>query len=102
PPRPASVRCRQHVQRRPRADMTANGTQRNGAETLQPLPSRRTALNGIPPTSLSCAHRKVTLRVEDAHAWWACEECVTPFAPAGLPAASPATVDVTDEPEYLS
>ena len=47
-----------------------------------------------------CAHATVKLRVEGDRAWWACDACATPFAPAA--AAPPTPVDAPALPEHLT
>lgn len=42
------------------------------------------------------------LHAEDTRAWWACEGCGTPFAPATASAPDPVTVDTTPLPEHLT
>jgi len=57
----------------------------------------------VPP--VACAHALVYLRTENSgsrlRAWWACQACGTPFAPAIL-APAPKPVDDVDVKEYLS
>jgi hypothetical protein len=48
---------------------------------------------------VGCAHAAVRLRTEESRAWWACEVCGTPFAPARSPGDS---IDVGQPLEYLS
>jgi hypothetical protein len=51
-------------------------------------------------TSLvGCAHAVIRLRTEENRAWWACDACGTPFAPARSAGDS---IDVAPALEYLS
>lgn len=48
---------------------------------------------------VGCVHAVIRLRTEESRAWWACEICGTPFAPALSPGDS---IDVAEPLEYLS
>ena len=50
------------------------------------------------PGHLACAHAVVRLQAEAERAWWRCDACGTPFAPAII---APRLVDVEPATEYL-
>lgn len=66
-------------------------------------PLERQAANAVPltmdPAHLACAHAVIRLATEADRAWWRCDVCGTPFAPAII---APRPVDVDPGPEYLS
>lgn len=51
------------------------------------------------PAHLACAHAVIRLQTEADRAWWRCDICATPFAPAII---APRPVDPEPALEYLS
>lgn len=51
------------------------------------------------PEDVACAHAVIRLEAKGDRAWWRCDACQTPFAPAIL---APRPIDVEPALEYLS